>query len=345
MKNSLFKLVLTSLLMFLINFSVNAEEKELGECQDSGALSGKMITDVPWNAMFPIKLAGVTMSSGDKSDGAPDDASNDFFCNCSDDLGVMVPGFPIGMFEPARLIELVREPDCMMSLGGAELNMTSGRMRGTGGHNEQIEGASAAFWHYHYFAYPLILMLEMYAPNRCGDGYLSMDLLYFSELDATWTDPELSFFANPESIVFSNPISIASCLADALASSTDQPIDEMFWCAGSWGSVYPFSGYISGKSSLATKTSLLATRSVAALHRRLLARKTMGKDHMCSADIYPTIPKSQYKMNMLYPVAESQDAHQIGETALKWGEWRSIPSKEDAVYLLWRWNDCCQTYY
>ncbi|WP_413694479.1 TraU family protein [Psychromonas sp. KJ10-2] len=43
----------------------------------------------------------------------------------------------------------------------------------------------------------------------------------------------------------------------------------------------------------------------------------------------------------MYPVAETQEAHEIGEPAFLWGEWRNIPTKEDAVYMLWRWNDCC----
>ncbi|WP_413694403.1 TraU family protein [Psychromonas sp. KJ10-2] len=141
----------------------------------------------------------------------------------------------------------------MMSLGGAEMNMTDGRQRGTTGANEQQGGAQAAFWHYHYFAYPLLMMLEMLSPNRCGDGYLSMDLLYFSEVDPTWSDEELAFFANPESVIFGNPISVAACLADGAAATVGKPINSLFWCAGAWGGMYPFSGYATGKVHLQLK--------------------------------------------------------------------------------------------
>ncbi len=318
---------------------------QLGECRDGGVLDGSMFTDVPWNAMYPIRLAGVNLSPS--GNGAPSDATKKAFCACEDDLGIAVPGFTQSMYEPARLIELVREPDCMMSLGGAEMGMTNGRMMGSTGQNEQEggQGAQNAFWHYHYFAYPLLLMLEMVVANRCGDGFMSMDLLYVSELDPTWNDAELAAFANPEAALFGNPIALASCLADGAAAAIGKSMDELFWCAGAWGGIYPLSGFISTKSSIATKTSLLATRSVAALHRRLLARKTTGDDALCDAPIFPTIPKSQYKMNMMYPVAERKEAHEIGEPSLQWGEWRNIPSQEDAIYMLWRYNDCCTTYY
>ncbi|BBM67916.1 plasmid transfer protein (plasmid) [Vibrio alfacsensis] len=322
-----------------------ANVAQLGECRDGGVLDSSMFTDVPWNAMYPIRLAGINISPS--GSGAPHDATKKAFCACEDDLGIAVPGFTQSMYEPARLIELVREPDCMMTLGGAEMGMTDGRMRGTTGKNEQEdgEGAQNAFWHYHYFAYPLLLMLEMLVPNRCGDGFMSMDLLYVSELDPTWNDAELAAFANPEAALFGNPISLASCLADGAAAAVGKSMDELFWCAGAWGALYPLSGFVSTKSSIATKTSLLATRSVAALHRRLLARKTTGDDALCDSPIFPTIPKSQYKMNMMYPVAERRDTHEIGEPSLQWGEWRNIPSQEDAIYMLWRFNDCCSTFY
>jgi conjugal transfer pilus assembly protein TraU len=317
----------------------------LGTCDDASILDNSLITDVPWNAMYPIRLAGINLSGS--GSGAPSGATSKSFCACEDDLGVSVPGFTQSMYEPARLIELVREPDCMMVLSGTDLNMTNGRNRGQTGDSQSDEyrGATPAFWHYHYYAFPLLLMLEMVTSNRCGDGYVSMDLMYLSELDPTWDDAELSFFANPEAAIFSNPISLAACLADVAAASTGKAIDSLYWCAGAWGSLYPLSGFRTSKADTPTKTSLLAARSVSAIHRRLLARKTFGDSALCSSPIYPTIPKSQYKMNMMYPVAETQDAHEIGEPSLLWGSWRNVPTKEDNIYMLWRYNDCCTTYY
>lgn len=357
--------VVFSALMMTASAVHGATPTNLGECQNAGILDSSMFSDVPWNAMYPIKLAGITL--GPDGGGAPDKASDKVFCSCQDDLGIFVPGFTQAMYEPSRLIELVRQPDCMMTLNGTDMSITNGRMRGNIGSNETLEGDKPAFWHYHYYAFPLLILLEMLYPSRCGDGYIDMDLMYISELDPTWMDSELGFFANPESAIFSNPISIAACMADAAAATVGKPIDSMYWCAGAWGELYPLAGFVKSKSSIPSKTSLLATRSIAALHRRLLAHQTMGNEALCESQIFPTIPKTQYKMNMMYPVPERGDnrvvniekddgsteqrtagdggAHDIGTPAIMWGEWRNIPSREDNIYMLWKWNDCCITYY
>ena len=58
--------------------------------------------------------------------------------------------------------------------------------------------------------------------------------------------------------------------------------------------------------------------------------------------IYPFIPKSQYRLSMFYPVAETDSNHAIGETNLTWGAGRSYPGPgEDHLYIQWRWQDCC----
>lgn len=161
-----------------------------GTCQDAGILDSSMITDVPWDAMYPIRLAGMRISPD--GDGAPEDATHKSICSCQDDLGIYVPGLTQSMWEPARLIELVREPNCYMTLGGAKIDMTDGRNWGSTGTPTGYEGGAPAFWHYHYYAFPLLMMLEMVLPTRCGDGYLSMDMLYMSELDPTWNDSKLA---------------------------------------------------------------------------------------------------------------------------------------------------------
>jgi conjugal transfer pilus assembly protein TraU len=99
------------------------------------------------------------------------------------------------------------------------------------------------------------------------------------------------------------------------------------------------------------ETSLWATRSLAALHRRGLARRTMGNDALCGAPIAPFMPKTQYKFSMFFPVPETTRGHAIGESTLRWGiskhgTERTIPAVgEDHLYILWRWNDCCAVFF
>ena len=244
------------------------------------------------------------------------------------------------------MIEAVRFPGCAPALGGITLPMTDYRELGTPG-NGEIEHGDWSFYNYHSYAFPLLFMLSLFTTDNCmPDGYSDFDVMYLSELDPTWDRSDLAFFANPEAAAVANPIAQAVCPVDAVAAAAGFPLDQLFWCAGSWGGLYPLSGtYMSGES-LSTQTSMIAARSLAALHRRGLYRRTMGNDAMCGGVIDPSFPKTQYAMSEFFPVAEANGDHPIGQTSFMWGESREIPAVgEDALYVVWRWTDCCMPFF
>nr|WKV17501.1 hypothetical protein pSH12sh288-5_00004 [Shigella sonnei] len=65
-----------------------------------------------------------------------------------------------------------------------------------------------------------------------------LDIGYLSELDPMWDSSSLSMIIQPEAILFGNIIAQGACAADAVASLVSKPIDALFWCAGSQGSMY-----------------------------------------------------------------------------------------------------------
>ena len=310
-------------------------------CPDAELFSGKLITDICWGCLFPIRIAGLSIGGGDR----PAAASNQVVCACNDALGVPHPGFVVSLWEPARIVELTRAPACSPALGGIRLPLGSRRLLGTAGKSEW-DASDISFYNYHWYAFPLLTLLDLFFEDRCNaDGMVDFDILYLSELDPTWNSGELAFFTNPEAAWLANPVALAACLADAASATAGTPIDALFWCAGTWGLLYPFSGAMPNYGSRPSETSLSATRALAALHRRGLARRTLGDAALCSAPIDPFLTKSQYRMSMFYPLPETQSNHVIGESAFRWGEWRSLPGPgEDHLYLLWRWNDCCATF-
>jgi conjugal transfer pilus assembly protein TraU len=334
-------------------------------CQDAKVLSGKLITDICWTCMFPIRIAGA--SFGGDAAKVPSMASNKSICLCYDGLGVPHPGFVVSMWEPARLVEVTKSPGCALTLGGLKLPLTDWRSQGTAGSGDLDDG-DMAFRHYHYYAFPLLAMLNLYIQPNCNrDNYQDLDLMYMSEVDPTWNNDEIAFFINPEAAAIANPIALAACTADAAAATAGAPIDSLWWCAGTWGNLYPLSGNEVNKGSMPRDTSLLATRAVAALHRRGLAWNVMGNNNLCGGQIDPMLPKSMYRLSMFFPAAEAGDtitftrqnadgttrddpvktagSHVIGESTFTWGEWRVIPGVgEDAIYVLWRWHDCCSTF-
>jgi conjugal transfer pilus assembly protein TraU len=303
-------------------------------CPDAQLFSGKLMTDICWACLLPVRIAGIPIGGGGQ---VPAGAADSAFCACSSGAG-----FTIGMWEPARLIELTHAPGCSSALGGARLPMGSRRLIGTEG-KSAYDSTDVAFWHYHWYAFPLLILLDLFWDQHCNaDGLMDVDILYLSELDPTWNNGELAFFTNPEAAWLAHPAAQAACLADATAATAGAPIDALFWCAGTWGNLYPFTGTQPNLGSDPRETSLAAARSLAALHRRGMARRTMGNDAVCKAPIDFFVKKSAYKLTMFYPLPETQQAHVIGQSTFTWGESRTIPGPgEHQLYLLWRWNDCC----
>ncbi len=371
--------LLLTLLLLVSTLSANRDSFAASPtCPDANLFGKGLVTNICWDCIFPIHMAGTKWGNGT----IPPDAITDFICLCDDLAGVPQIGFHLGAWAPVRLIEVVRTPYCSPSLGGTKLHSS---VRLQGGH-QSVEGdtSDSTFYNYHYYAYPLFIMLEMIMPGECNaGGFRDFDLMYMSELDPSWSDDELAMLLNPEAALFSNPLVRATCAADCASATIGNSFDSMYYCAGCWGHLYPFTGKITAANSPPRSTSLAATRALAALHRRGLAWKTVGSSNLCTGgSIYPMIPKSQYKMSTLYPVPEASSdgnkvlcdpnteacsgpggssstvsasaaattpvgpkrscCHGIGESTFRWGEWRNVPGiGEDFVYLLFRYTDCC----
>ena len=78
-------------------------------CQDAQVIGPKMITDICWSCIFPIRVAGVTISDDGR---VPDESVDSPLCMCEDNQGVPRPGVTTSMWEPARLVEFQRVPGC-----------------------------------------------------------------------------------------------------------------------------------------------------------------------------------------------------------------------------------------
>lgn len=345
LKSKFLAILVAALIVLLPQREAQAGGGEI-MCEDSGLFGPKLFTDICWACLFPIKVGGIPITPGE----APSGASKMNLCLCQKGTsGIFTPGVVISMWEPARLVELVRRPGCSPALGGVTLNMGSkrsyGRLRQD--NNTATGQAAGSFYHAHYYAFPLLQILDLYMPTKCNaDGYLDFDIISFTEIDPTWINGTLAFFQHPESAAVANPIAIAACAAESTAlAAGQQPIDAMWWCTGTWGGIYPLAGVTQAQDSNRT-TALDAARLLAQNHRRGLARRSMGDEYVCKAGIYPTIPKSQYKMTQFTPKAQTQEGMWLGETPYLWdgGPARHTPGTgNDALYMLWRWTDCCST--
>lgn len=309
------------------------EARAAGICPDAGVFSSRILSEFCFSCLFPIRIAGVPTGAGPM----PPNVTTQSLCSCSFfDVGVTV-----GSWHPTRLIEVVTTPYCSPSLGGVEMANSVGVLQGSVGKGEHDNG-DLAFFNFHDLPFPFREILDPFGDTPCS-GVNTSGPIYFSELDPTWNNEELANILSPEVALIANPIAVASCAADAVVATAGEPLDALFWCAGSWGNMYPFSGMMRTSAGAdPTLTSLAATKSRAAIHRRGFGLQTVGDAALCGGMPSPFMQKSQYRMSMVYPVPEMTGNHAIGANTATWGLGHSFPGPGDEhVYLLWEWEDCC----
>ncbi|WP_076414950.1 TraU family protein [Shewanella sp. UCD-KL12] len=306
-------------------------------CKDAEIWT-KILDQICWSCFTEgLSLMGI----GKKPEGA---SGNNPVCACNDNLGVPYVGTKLSYFAPLRLIETVRTPWCSPTLGGITLQDD---YTGIG-----FSSGSSSFWQTHYFAFPLMEMLEILYIDCHQDGYIDLDLMFLSEVDPTWSNDILALLLSPEAILFATPLATPWCASDCALISADKAPESTFGCAGCDGHLYPFTGRVAGQTDTVAQTSLVAQRMVSSLHRKGLSKKTMGEEAVCKSTYAPFTPRSQYKFSMIFPRAEADETkndvsgccHPMGQSTNLWclpvgGRMR--PGMEDAVYMLWQYKECC----
>ena len=263
------------------------------------------ISDVCWECLFPISIGPIRMGSAAGAPDTPNPGSPICFC------GSPIPriGLSLGVWEPARLMDVSRKPWCFPNLGGLTIDpglpAARGRTGSSGG-----DGAQGSVWHAHYYVYPLLSWIGALLDLGCLEGG-SLDIAWTSELDPAWLDDELSFLLNPEVALFANLPAQAACAADCAAASAGLPLDPMFWCAGCQGGMYPLTGNVAAHVGGVQASLLAAQRLVYRLHRAGVAWGTSGSAALCGRYPMPVMKKSQYRWQMTQPVPGDDAAHRL----------------------------------
>lgn len=313
-------------------------------CPSSSVFGGAILTKVCTSCFFPIRIGAATpqMPLGGA---AP-------VCTCPGRLfGYPTTGPTLGMWMPGHLVEVVRSPFCSPSLGGELPIGGSGAGRalaalrlqgGPAVHKPSVSG-ELVYYNMHYFSFPVSQLLSTVTDAVCvANTGADMAVLYLSELDPTWNNDALALQLNPQAALFNNPAGLAACLADAAAATTYQPIPELMWCAGAWGTIYPPSGHAPADTSTQGSASLVATKGMALVHQRGMGLLTYTDAAVCRDIPVPVLPRNQYKLQTMHPIPELVSNHWIGASTFIWGEHRRIPAVgEDFVYLVWNWQECC----
>lgn len=300
------------------------------------------ITDICWSCILPISLGGVTMANlGGQED--TDNPSN-LICSC----GVNpVIGLSIGFWEPARHVEVVRKPFCLVSLGG--LDLSPGIAAPEAARTLEASGDASGFYQAHFYVNPVMYWLKVIADFPCLETG-SFDLAYLTEVDPLWNDDELTLILNPEAVLFANPVALAACAADCVAATIGFPRPELFWCAGCQGSLLPLDGNARVHMGGVRTAELMAQRLTAKMHRELLAWGWHGSKGLCAPYFLPVMDKTAYKTQLTYPIASTDKfggkcCQPFGRTTALWGAGKEYPIKgEDFAFMLFRKRNCCVGY-
>lgn len=330
----------TWILRFLIALTALVTSMGASATEKSPLCRGKfmnMISDVCWECVFPISIGAAQIAIGGQKD-IENPASP--ICMCK----FPVPGLSIGFWEPARTVEVVRYPYCMVSLGG--INIDTGGSPVTHGREGRLRdeangGPGWSIYQVHVYETPLLGVLGLGFDGICSSSG-GIDLNFMTELDPSWDDDELAAVIAPDEALFATPVAQLACLADCAMANMSFGIQEMYWCAGCNGSLFPLNGHVQYHVSGAQASSLLMQRFLTKMHRLGLAKRYHGSQALCGPVNDMIMDKRAYKSNMTYPIPYTSGCQPLGRTTAIWATGKEFPiAGEDFAYILFRKRNCC----
>jgi len=299
------------------------------------------LKDVCWRCLFPLSIGDFEVVKGDLPDADINMGHklSSPIGTCTTTLGSRV-GLKIGYWEPMAVVDVTDTPYCLVNLGGHKLGL--GKHTARGGRITSDDGVSHAFYHVHWYKYPLIAWLNLITSSGCKQGG-DFDVAYLSELDPAWRDSEMSFVLNPEAALFGHPLAQGACAADSLSSTLQKkPIDSLFWCAGAQGSYYPETGHVSSPISPVQTALLLTERMNFKLHRPptpLISDSSASSP--CASHHSMKVPKSRYRYEMVNQVPDGKHCYPSGYATALWEASKIKPHTPDQFgFLVWRKRNC-----
>ena len=292
-----------------------------------------IFTDVNWDCMFPMTMAGLNIGSGDDVLGANDSGNSSMVCSCAGN-GSAKFGVPIGFWEPFAIVDTSYEAwhiipfNLKLDLAGPYM-LDGARSNGSTGKTVKAN--------VHYITFPVFKMLDMFLDLPCLQNSEEFDLASVSEVLPFFQNDLLSLTVFPETLLLSNPATLLACIADATASAVGMPIDSLFYCLGS-GNLYPISGVAVGDNVVAANSEN-AARGVYLMGRHGLLREYAPNG--CFSSFKTIWTKSRYRFHLWHPMRQAACAT-FGFPELAWTS--GLPADQldnDMSFMMWRKVDCC----
>ncbi|CAH6816168.1 Protein TraU [Vibrio chagasii] len=298
------------------------------------------LSDICWDCLFPMTLGSVPLINSTYPD-TTNPSMPISYCPKPPPIFMQI-GLNIGYWEPYSLVDVTRVPYCMVNMG-MQLSHDNSQQIGGSQHDSSAKTSGNAFYHVHWYKYPVIYWLQLMQSAACmaTDHF---DVAYLTELDPFWDDDEMSFILNPEAILFGPPTTQLSCITEAMATTTGRvlPFDALFWCLGSQGSVYPLTGNSAYSHTGPQVGTLMLERFNFKMHRQGIVWETRGEDGaVCYQWPEPILPKSRYRYQLSAPIGDAAHCYPYGTTSSLWEQGKDNPTTGGNFgFVNWRKRNC-----
>lgn len=336
------KLFLLMLTCFFFLSEMNFSYAGMRDLCEQGSFID-FLFDIRWEGIFPVRIAGVKIRGPKSNPDNPLDesGSGSVVCFCKRQ-GKPVLGIMVSYWNPVRAVETTKIPWCLTTFNK---HFDFGEYWKYLGTYSAGKDTGYTFTNAHLLKLNVLDILNLFLDIPCVP-HEGLDIAYFSELDPSWNNPLVAYFLNPEAILFANPAAQLACVADSAAATAGYPIDTLFWCAGSWGGIYPFSG--DSQNSNYIRGNVLNMARVIYREARLGVSWDTGIDE-CGAVITPIWIKSHYKFHELKPVRSQ--IMLIGKPTILWESGKNPPggtskgSADNFSWMLFKFVKCCMSFF
>ena len=297
------------------------------------------VVGVDWDDVFPIAVAGVPL--GPWWD--PPLMFEPPICVCPGPFGFPVFGVGLTYWQPLYIAEIQKIAGCSSSLGG--IMLFPGYL-GEDGEEAFYAGNTnsphSSRMQLHWYQYPLFSILDMFSSLGCQNGS-GFNMLYASEVDPTWQNDLWAGIFSPESALFSSLPAQMACIVDSIGATAGFPVDPLFWCAGTWGGIYPMSGTAAKATSQFQINNLVMAKFIARQARLGLQWQTIGPLAICGSVPNPVWLKSQFRVDQVYPIPRFGMPLTIGAPPLFQAPvmFTNPPGLDSTVNLIFEGQQCC----
>lgn len=312
---------------------------QAGKCNDP---MFNPVTEVAWNAMFPIRVGGVKLSNSstlpDSTEGSGISAP---VCACSSDTGTWV-GLSVGFWDVNNLVEVIDTPGCSPTIGKTLW------MDDRGFHGGTVRGgttAPALFKQAHWVKFPVMSILSLMTDMQCvAKG--NFDIVYPTEFDPSHNNDLIAVFRRPDNFIFAFPgfdlLQPANMLqAHTTAELLPTAYDSLFWLY--WDNIYPLSGSKSTPHDL-EGSAQIAAKQIYSFYGIGMLRDQVK--NLCQGEITFTPKKSHWRFQIAKPVKTAKP-FVAGMSEFIWGMGgKNPPFKEgNFLFVLFQKKRCCEAIY